>query len=357
MTTVDTAAAWRLKKPVTQAALAVILVLGLAGCETGSNLLGSLDQSAPQTAVAPPTAPAATTQQHKIAIAPVIGAPEAVAKQFNSQLTGSLERQKAAVASSVADKPDYTLRGYVVSAREKAGVKVSYIWDVTDAAGKRVNRITGEEVVPNAQGKDPWSAVSPALVQTIADKTAGSVASWLATQAQAPVASATTTGAAPAAASGNAQSTTQVAATAPPAASASGVTPVAATGSIGGNGAVSAVVPSVTGAPGDGSLALTSALQRELTRNGVSLVEAPNAQSYRVQGKVSVGQGKDGKQPIRIDWSVIDPNGKNVGTVSQKNEIPQGSLDGSWGKTADAAAAAAAQGILKLLPQGKVSTN
>ena len=63
-----------------------------------------------------------------------------------------------------------------------------------------------------------------------------------------------------------------------------------------------------------------------------------------------MGQSKDGKQPIQIDWNVIDPAGKKLGTVSQKNEVPQGSLDGTWGKTADAAAAAAAQGIIKLLP-------
>ena len=68
-----------------------------------------------------------------------------------------------------------------------------------------------------------------------------------------------------------------------------------------------------------------------------------------------MGAGKDGKQPITIDWSVTDPSGKKLGTVSQKNEVPQGSLDGSWGKTADAAAAAAAQGIVKLLPQPRRS--
>ena len=64
-----------------------------------------------------------------------------------------------------------------------------------------------------------------------------------------------------------------------------------------------------------------------------------------------MGPAKDGKQSIQIDWRVKDPKGKALGTVSQKNEVPQGSLDGAWGKTADAAAAAAAQGILKLLPQ------
>jgi hypothetical protein len=101
---------------------------------------------------------------------------------------------------------------------------------------------------------------------------------------------------------------------------------------------------------------LTSAIQRELTRSGLALTETASAQTYRVEGKVIVGEGQNGKQPIQIDWNVKDPQGKKLGTVSQKNEIPQGSLDGAWGKTADAAASAAAQGILKLLPpQSKVN--
>ena len=70
-----------------------------------------------------------------------------------------------------------------------------------------------------------------------------------------------------------------------------------------------------------------------------------------------VGKAADGKQPIQIDWMVRDPQGKRLGTVSQKNDIPAGSLDGAWGQTADAAAAAAAQGIIKLLPSGAKATN
>ena len=111
----------------------------------------------------------------------------------------------------------------------------------------------------------------------------------------------------------------------------------------------------VIGAPGDGNATLASALQRELSRQGIALVDKPGS-SYRVEGKVVMGQTADGKQPIQIDWRVKDPQGKSLGTVSQKNEIPPGSLDGPWGKVADAAAAAAAQGIIKLLPQVK-STN
>jgi len=113
---------------------------------------------------------------------------------------------------------------------------------------------------------------------------------------------------------------------------------------------LTAVVPSVKGAPGDGSTSLTTAIQRELQNKGVSLLDRATPASYRVEGNVTLGASREGKQPIQIEWVVRDPNGKKLGTVSQKNDIPEGSLDGSWGRVADQAAGAAVQGILKLLP-------
>lgn len=353
MTTIDAVKAGRLRK-FAFAGIAAVFAIGLGGCETSSNLLGSASPG--PTALSPPPpsdTPAAVAQapaaaQSKIAIAPVIGAPDSVGKQLQSQLTSAVTAKNIAVASGPADKPDYTLRGYVVSAREKSGTKVSYIWDVTDPAGARKNRITGEEILPASDNKDPWAGVTPQITQSIADKTAASMASWLPGQKGAPVASA------------GGGASVQTAAATP--ADALGATKAAAggptTGSLGGApaGSITAIVPSVTGAPGDGGVALTSALQRELSRSGVQLANAPGGGVYKVEGKVAVGEAKDGKQPIQIDWNVKDPAGKKLGTVSQKNEIPQGTLDGAWGKTADAAAAAAAQGILKLLPQQK-STN
>jgi hypothetical protein len=350
VTTVDTAAAWRVEKPITLAALAAFFAFGLAGCGTSNNLLGSTE--AP-TKVATPGASPAVTQQAKVAIAPVIGAPDAIAKQLQGQLGTALD-QKGIGTVKITDKAEFTLRGYIVSAREKAGTKVSYIWDVTDPAGKRVNRITGEELVAGAPGKDPWASVNAQLTQSIADKTAGSLATWLPSHKSAAVASSGGTGTASAGAQA-APSTMAVASADPAAASAPAPSAPAneATGSIGRDAGVSAVAPVVSGAPGDGDTSLASALQRELSRSGVALADKPIGPAYRVEGKVSLGEGKDGKQPITIDWHVKDPQGKKLGTVTQKNEIPQGSLDGAWGKTADAAAAAAAQGIIKLLPQAK----
>ena len=113
---------------------------------------------------------------------------------------------------------------------------------------------------------------------------------------------------------------------------------------------VAAVIPSLSGATGDGNNALAAALQAELSKNGVGTA-SQGGQPYRVEGVVKMGEAADGKQPVQIDWNVKDPQGKRLGTVTQKNEIAAGSLDASWGRTADAAAQAAAQGILKLLPK------
>lgn len=318
------------------------LSMALAGCEGGGSLFSNGPTAEVATAPPPPPQP---QYIGRMTLAPIIGAPEAVSKQIVDQITQAGERQRIAISTAASPPADYTLRGYIVASRDKAGSKVSYIWDVADAKGQRVNRITGEELAagtPNA--RDPWALVTASVTQTIADKTAGSLATWLPSQpkggaAPVPVAAATSSG-----------TTTPASASAPVQPASLNTT----TAALPQGGAVAAASPIVAGAPGDGNRALASALQQELGRQGVKLADVPG--SYKIEGKVLLGATKDGKQPIRIDWRVRDPQGKSLGTVSQKNEIPPGSLDGEWGKTADAAAAAAAQGIIKLLPQGR-STN
>ncbi len=339
--------------------LASIAALALAGCESASNLLSS-NNTAPETQLAQP-ATSGSTQTAKLQIAPIIGSPEGVARDLQSQLASALEKNRISVASAANSTGDYIARGYIVAARERTGSKISYIWDLTDQTGKRVHRVTGEEFAPGA-GKDPWTAVTPQVVQSIADKTATQIASWLpgSNASSIPVAANSTSAAVTTAQTSLPQNSSGGSLAAPVASPPSQLSTAAAsssvsttTGSI--TGPVAALVPTVTGAPGDGSTSLTTAIQRELTRSGVTLASASGAQTYKVEGKVAMGQGKDGKQPIQIDWSVIDPTGKKLGTVSQKNEVPQGSLDGAWGRTADAAAQAAAQGIIKLLPPAKAT--
>lgn len=354
VTTIDAAAARHAYKRFAIVAWAALLGGVLSGCESSGNLFGGGDNTLAQNVAAAPSVP--ESSKARVSIAPVIGAPDAVSKQLSAMVTEAVERQRITLVKGQGEKPDYTVRGYVVAAREKNGSKVSYIWDVTDANGKRVNRISGEEIVAGGSGGDPWGAVTPQVLQTIATKTSTSLATWLPTQSQAAIAGGTQSPAGVGAQTTQTASiggATETAARAQPSAkpgaqaAATGQT----TGSITRDGPVSAMVPAVTGAPGDGSQSLTSAIRTELARNGVALSEKPGGPAYKVEGKVTMSDGKEGKQAIKIDWLVTDPQGKQLGKVSQKNDIQQGSLDGNWGKTADLAAAAAAQGILKLLKQ------
>lgn len=360
MTTMDAAAARRWHQRAALAVLMALAGIGLAGCETSTSLFGLNSPAPAETAATPPPAPQPPLA--KVAVAPIIGAPDAIAKQIQQEFTSAVEKQRVSVITSKDERADYTLRGYIVAAKDKAATKVSYIWDVTDPAGKRVNRITGEEVISANASKDPWAALTPQVAQSIAGKAANSFVAWLPSQTGAAAVAANavqpaSVGAGPAAAVPPAAATKRpaVAAKAPVATAAAPSEAGPTTGSIGREGPVMAIVPSVTGAPGDGSKSLTAAIQRELTSKGVALAEKPTPAAYRVEGTVTVGEAKQGKQPIHIEWLVRDPQGKKLGTVSQRNEIPEGSLDGEWGPTATQAAGAAAQGIVKLLPQPKAT--
>lgn len=316
----------------------------LAGCAADNALNSGPEAKLAPPAVAPQPAPPAT----RVTVAPVIGAPDAIGRQMQQDFTAAVGLQKVSLVSP-GDRPDYTLKAFVVAAKDRTNTKVSYILDVIDPAGKRVNRIAGEESIAGQTPKDPWSAVTPDIVRNIAQKSAASFGQWLPTaQASAPIASAPTgVGAVSGVAPVQTASAPGAAATPP----VRGTPQATVVSTPQGQGAATAVVPAVVGAPGDGGTSLTGAIQAELRKSGVTLTAQPAANTYRVEGVVKMGQVKDGKQPIRIDWSVRDPQGNKVGTVTQNNELPEGTLDGAWGKTADAVAQAAAQGILKLIPR------
>ena len=110
------------------------------------------------------------------------------------------------------------MRGYLVASSEKQGAKISYIWDVTDAQGARVTRVSGEEIISTRAGSDPWSAVDAAAIRSIAGKTTSQLAACVprgrgssTAVATAPPSSGPSSGVAPS----RAGSTTPAAATAP----------------------------------------------------------------------------------------------------------------------------------------------
>ncbi len=109
----------------------------------------------------------------------------------------------------------------------------------------------------------------------------------------------------------------------------------------------------VTGAPGRGNLQLRRAMLTALEARGV-LIGAPGPQN-RVQAAVDLAPASGRTQRIRIAWRVLAPDGTELGTVAQQNEVPAGSLDDSWDAVAPLIAVAAAPGILEVLSQNRQS--
>jgi hypothetical protein len=107
----------------------------------------------------------------------------------------------------------------------------------------------------------------------------------------------------------------------------------------------------VAGAPGDGDQALAAALSRQLAARGLKSADAFQANVYEVQGTVRVAPAAKGKESVTIIWVVLGSDGNQLGVTRQTKDVRKGSLDKRWGKAADAAAAAAAQDIAKLIPR------
>jgi hypothetical protein len=267
-------------------------------------------------------------------LAPIVGAPAEVSQEFAQELAAAGANNKLTITPNGTGS-SYTIKGYLLATSERKGAKVSYILDIADSKGGKVGRVSGEQLVPARKGSDPWSGVDTAALRSLAAQIAPQIASALSGGSSEPPAVASDPSPAP----GSSPTTTARApAAAAPAEKVS-------------RGPVTAMVSPVSGAPGDGMKSLTAAIKKRLYAKGVKLTSIQSDNTYTVKGIVSLTDASGGKQSIRIDWQVLDPSGKKVGTVSQQNTIPKGSLNGPWGPIADAAAGAAADGIVKLLPK------
>lgn len=279
--------------------------------------------------------PAPEVLSKPIAFTPVIGAPPQVSSQLTSALTVSATKRKIPIFDSKGNKnakADYSLHGFLVASPDQKGTKLSYIWDIRDKAGKRQYRIRGEEMVAGKKSKDPWKNITPQAINAIAEQTTAKLAAWLPKQNK----GAPAVRAIPQNVASNAAATT----------GSIRKTPLK-------KGVVYAMVPRVKGAPGDGQVSLSRALQKQLASQGIKLTNKASSATYQVVGSVNLGKPASGQQNIAIQWNVVDPKGNPLGTVTQQNSIPAGSLNRKWGNTADAAAAAAAAGIVKLLPKSR----
>ncbi|PWR22878.1 hypothetical protein [Zavarzinia aquatilis] len=107
-------------------------------------------------------------------------------------------------------------------------------------------------------------------------------------------------------------------------------------------------VVGVEGAPGDGNRALALALERDLARRGLVVVDAEGPDILSIRGRVEVTR-KETRDHVVLLWQVSAPGQDGVATIRQENDVPSGALDSKWGLIAPAAAEGGGDGITEAI--------
>jgi hypothetical protein len=294
---------------MTRLAFAVLLLL-LAGCQP---LPQPFADDRP-----PPGSPLLTLKDSAgIKVEPVVGASGAAGPRLAEAMAAALRERDVPASTDAANRAGYHLIGTVIERKLPGGRDaVDIAWELLGPDGSRAGASTQHAEAPAAA----WQGGDEAVIAAIAKDGAPKIAALV--QDEAPAES---PGAAP---------------------------PVIA-------------VREVAGAPGDGPKSLARAMATALKMAKFSIAgtdeggaegagaEKAGEAAYVVAGHVDVARPVDGKQQVKIVWSVLTPSGGEVGKVNQENAVPAGSLDGRWGDIAYAVATAASDGVAAILQKAR----
>ncbi len=109
------------------------------------------------------------------------------------------------------------------------------------------------------------------------------------------------------------------------------------------------LVRGVTGAPGDGNPVLLDTIKAALRASDISITEDARQAVLLLDGLVTVGPAEGGRRRVRIVWTVTRRDGEEVGRAIQENTVPEGIIDGPWVNIAVEVAAAAVEGVERVL--------
>lgn len=109
------------------------------------------------------------------------------------------------------------------------------------------------------------------------------------------------------------------------------------------------VLAAVNGAPADGDLKLAHAMRQALDQAGVLLVPVPDDSTPLLMGAVHIEPAGELRRRVEITWTLIRPDGHEVGHVGQADELPTAQAEGDWTVLAQAIADAGAPAVVELL--------
>jgi hypothetical protein len=115
----------------------------------------------------------------RINFATMVGTTPDAASSLSGQLLSRARERGIQTVANADPSATHLLKGYFTPLVEGKETTVIYVWDIYDASGNRIHRISGQQKAAS-KGGEGWGAVPPATIQAIANATVDQLAAWLA---------------------------------------------------------------------------------------------------------------------------------------------------------------------------------
>ena len=112
-------------------------------------------------------------------------------------------------------------------------------------------------------------------------------------------------------------------------------------------------VETVAGVSSEQAVILRQAMTNALRRHKLTVPRIKRKRDLVIAGKVSLGPPKAGQQSIKIDWSVRQSGGDEIGNLKQANMIAEELMTKNWSDLAQMIADAAAPGVVEVVKRFK----
>jgi hypothetical protein len=113
----------------------------------------------------------------KFALTTVTGMPGRLQIAFDESIKKFAASRNLTLVAYGDNTATYRVQGYVSAVGDVNRVLVVYVWDIYDASGNRIHRLSGQEPTGGG-GADPWTAVNVQVIDDAARQTIDALADW-----------------------------------------------------------------------------------------------------------------------------------------------------------------------------------
>lgn len=114
----------------------------------------------------------------RFAFVPITGVPAELLQPLNTALRKHAAARHVTIVPEGDPSATFVVKGYLSAIGDSRSTLLVYVWDVFDLSGRRLRRVSGQEIGKGAI-TDPWTGISRESVETAAKSTVDELAAWI----------------------------------------------------------------------------------------------------------------------------------------------------------------------------------